>query len=329
MPGGWEQLLRWQDSVRRKRILMRYDLTDLQLFLAVAEEANLTRGASRCHLAPSSASHRLKALEESLGAPLLERLPRGVRVTRAGEVLLQGARQIFAQLEQLHADLAPFAQGVRAQVVVHANTNATNSFLPDDLGAFLQGHPQVRVSLQERTSPEVLRAVAAGEAEVGVVAGGGDGSGLESIPYRQDHLVLAVPPGHPVSARARVGFAEVAREPFVMLHAGSAIHTFMMGVAADLGVTLDVRIQVKSFEAILRMVGAEVGFGMVPASAIEHHPGPRAFAVVALDELWATRNLRIVVRRLAELSPHARALVEQLAGGGAKADSGGPPSPGP
>lgn len=295
---------------------MRYDLTDLRLFLAVAEESNLTRGAARCHLAPSSASHRLKALEEALGTPLVERLARGVRITRAGEVLLRGTREIFAKIEQLHADLAPFASGVRAQVVVHANTNATNSFLPDDLATFLHRHPQVRVSLRESTSPEILRAVAAGEAEVGVVAGDLDGAGLESRPYRQDRLVLAVPPGHPAAERGRIGFREVVGEPFVMLHAGSAIHTFMMGVAADLGATLDVRIQVNSFEAILRMVGAGVGLGMVPASAIDHHPGPRAFAVVAIDEPWAARNLRIVVRRFADLSPHALALADQLSGMG-------------
>jgi DNA-binding transcriptional LysR family regulator len=293
---------------------MRYDLVDLRLFVAVAEEANLTRGAGRCHLAPSSASHRLKALEEALGAPLLERLPRGVRLTRAGETLLQGARQVFAQLEQMHADLAPFAQGVRAQVVIHANTNATSSFLPDDLGDFLHRHPQVRVSLKEATSPEILRAVAAGEAEVGVVAGDLAGSDLESRPYRQDRLVLAVPRGHPATARARVRFAEVATEPFVLLHAGSAIHTFMMGMAADLGVTLDVRIQVKSFEAILRMVGAGVGLGMVPASATDHHSDHPDFAVVALDEPWARRDLRICARRFADLSPLALALVDQLTG---------------
>lgn len=291
---------------------MRYDLTDLKLFVAVAEETNLTRGAARCHLAPSSASHRLAGLEEALGTNLLERLPRGVRPTRAGEVLLQGARQVFAQIEQMHADLAPYASGVRAQVVVHANTTATNCFLPDDLAGFLHRHPQVRVSLKEATSPDVLRAVAAGEAEVGVLTGRVDDHELESLPYRQDRLVLAVPPGHPVAARARVRFAEVAGEPFVMLHAGSAIHTFTMGVAADLGVTLDVRIQVKSFEAILRMVGAGVGFGLVPHSAIARRPGPRAFAVVDLDEPWAGQALHICVRRLAELSPHARALVESL-----------------
>jgi DNA-binding transcriptional LysR family regulator len=293
---------------------MRYDLTDLKLFTAIVEERNLTRGAARSNLAASSASHRLKGLEEALGVQLLERQARGVRPTAAGEVLLHNARQIFAQIEQMHADLAPYALGVRGQVVVQANTNAINSFLPDDLAEYLRQHPQVRIALTERASPEVLRAVAAGEAEVGVVAGGLAGSGLESIPYRQDRLVLVVPPGHPVCARARVRFAEVAQEPFVLLHAGSAIHTFMMSVAADLGVTLDVRIQVRSFEAILRMVGAGVGFGMVPRSTVSKRGDlPRAFAVVDVDEGWAQRDLRICVQRIDRLSAHARSLVDCLA----------------
>jgi DNA-binding transcriptional LysR family regulator len=93
---------------------MRYDLTDLRLFVAVAEAKNLTRGAERAHLAPSSASHRIRALEDSIGAALLQREARGVSLTRAGEALLRHARQVFAQLEQMHADLSPYAQGCAA-----------------------------------------------------------------------------------------------------------------------------------------------------------------------------------------------------------------------
>ncbi len=181
---------------------MHYDLADLRLFAAIAEEANLTRGAGRAHLAPSSASHRLARLEESLGTPLFERHARGLRLTRAGETLLSHARQVFAQLEQMHADLAPFAHGVRAQVTVAANTNATSSFLPDDLGAFLRREPQVRVSLRESTSPGVMRAVAGGEADIGVCAMEPSETELELRPYRCDRWLLALPPDHRGAAPA-------------------------------------------------------------------------------------------------------------------------------
>lgn len=294
---------------------MHYDLTDLRLFAAIAEEASLTRGAARAHLAPSSASHRLARLEESLGVALFERHARGLRPTRAGEALLGHARQVFAQLEQMHADLSPFARGVRAQVSLYANTNAINCFLPDDLGDFLRAEPHIRVTLKEMTSPEILRCVAAGEAEIGVVAGEVPPNVLLARPYRQDRIVLVTPPGHPVSARARVRIAEVLDQPFVMLHAGSAFHTGLMNYVAETGGRLDVRIEVRSFEAVLRMAGAGVGLGLVPRSAAERAGRQRPFAVVDVDEPWASRDLSIVVRRDLALSPHAQALVDALAGG--------------
>lgn len=297
---------------------MGYDLTDLRLFVAMAEARNLTRGAARAFLAPSSASHRLRRLEEALGAALFERQARGLTLTRAGEALLRNARQVFASIEQLHADLSPYASGVRGHVSLWANTHATHTFLPDDLAGFLKQHPQVSVSLEERTSAEIALAVASGEVELGVLADAGASAGVDLAPYRQDRLVLIVPRGHALSARTRVAFAQVLGDAFVMLHAGSAIHTFTMNAAAALGRHLDVRIQVRSFEAVCRMVGAGVGIGLVPRSAVAVAGLREAPVVVEMDEPWAQRDLQICVRKGAELSGFAAALVESLRRSGAE-----------
>jgi len=300
---------------------MRYDLTDLRLFVAIAEERNLTRGAARAHLAPSSASHRLRLLEAELGTLLFERRARGLAMTRAGEALLRNARQVFAQIEQLHADLAPYAEGIRGHVSLWANTHATHTFLPDDLADFLKQQPQLSVSLEEHTSPKIALAVASGEVEVGVLAEAESGAGVELIPYRRDRLVLVVPGGHALAARARVRFAEVLEYPFVMLHAGSAIHTFTMNAAAALGRHVNVRIQVRSFEAVCRMVGAGVGIGLVPRSAVPRVGMREPPVVVELDEPWAQRDLQVCVRERAALSGFAAALVESLVRSGDSAGS--------
>ena len=291
---------------------MHYDLTDLRLFVAIAEAHNLTRGAERAHLAPSSASHRLQQLENALGTPLFLRQARGVQLTRAGEALLRHARQVFAQLEQMHADLAPFAQGIRGHVTLWANTHATHSFLPDDLAGFLRAHPQVSVSLEEHTSPEIVMAVVRGEIELGVVAERVEGADVELIPYRADRLVLITPPAHPLARRTHVHFAEVTDFPFVMLHAGSAIHTFTMNAAAALGRHLNVRIQVRSFEAVCRMVGAGVGLGLVPRSAVPDDGLHEPPTLIELDEPWAQRDLQLCVRRASALSGFAAILLTHL-----------------
>lgn len=301
---------------------MDYDLTDLRLFVAMAEERNLTRGAARAFLAPSSASHRLRRLEDALQTPLFDRQPRGLEPTRAGEALLRHARQVFACIEQMHAELSPYASGIRGQVSLWANTHATHSYLPDDLAGFLKRHPQVSVSLEERTSTEIAMAVAHGEIDVGVLAdAGAQGAGVVLWPYRQDRLVLIVPQGHVLAQLASVAFAEVLDQAFVMLHSGSAIHTFTMNAAAALGRHLDVRIQVRSFEAVCRMVGAGVGIGLVPRSAVPRAGLSEPPVVVALDEAWAQRDLQVCVRQGVELSGFASALVQHL-----RASSGAVPA---
>ncbi|MEI7432182.1 MAG: LysR substrate-binding domain-containing protein, partial [Betaproteobacteria bacterium] len=236
----------------------------------------------------------------------------------AGDTLLRNARQVFAQIEQMHADLSPYASGVRGHVSLWANTHATHTFLPDDLAVFLKQHPQLSVSLEEHTSPEIALAVANSEIEVGVLADAEVGSGIELIPYRKDRLVLIVPGGHVLAARARVNFAEVLDFPFVMLHAGSAFHTFTMNAAAALGRHLNVRIQVRSFEAVCRMVGAGVGIGLVPRSAVPGGGLREPPVVVAMDEPWAQRDLQVCVRQGAILSGFASALVDSLRQSGAE-----------
>jgi DNA-binding transcriptional LysR family regulator len=294
---------------------MHYNLPDLRLVAAIADTGSLTRAAERVHLAPSSASHRLTQLETTLGVALFHRHARGLSATPAGESLLRHARQVFAQLEQMHADLAPYASGLNAQVTVFGNTNAINCFLPEDLGDFLREHPKIRVSLEEQPSPAILRAVASGQVDIGVVAAEGDFAGLEVTPYRRDRLVLIVAVDHPLAQKTEIAFADVLTEAFVCLHAGSAIHTFMMNHAARLGGRLDVRIQVRSFAAVCRMVAAGVGIGMVPRSSVS---AVDRLKTVEIADPWAPRDLHLCVRDRATLGPAARALFDHLAtmGGG-------------
>lgn len=289
---------------------MHYDLPDLRLVAAIADSGSLSRAAERVHLAVSSASHRLAQLESALGVQLFERHARGLTPTTAGESLLRHARQVFAQLEQMHADLAPYASGLNAQVVVFANTNAINCFLPEDLGDFLREHPQIRISLEEQPSPAIVRAVAAGQVDIGVVAAEGDFGGLVVTPYRRDRLVLIVAVDHPLAQKTEIAFAEVLTEAFVCLHAGSAIHTFMMNHAALLGGRLDVRIQVRSFAAVCRMVAAGVGIGMVPRSSVSTVD---RLKTVEITDAWAPRDLQLCIRERSALSPAGRALLDHLA----------------
>jgi DNA-binding transcriptional LysR family regulator len=276
--------------------VIHYDLIDLRVFLAVAEEGNVSRGALRCHLAPSSVSLRIKGLEETLGTQLLTRQARGVALTPAGQVLIEHARRCLAQLEQMHADLLPFADGLTSHITFFANNNAISSYLPDDLGAFFALYPSVRITLEERNSHDIVAAVAAGRADIGVVALDVAHPALRFMPYRQDELVLLVPLSSALAERASLRFADCVGEPFISLQSGAALHTFLVSHASALALRLDVRVQVSGYRAIARLVGSGAGIGIVPRSALEE-ADLRRLAVLELAEPWAWRDLHVCFLR--------------------------------
>lgn len=290
---------------------MRYGLVDLKLFVAVADECNVTRGAARCFLAPSSASLRIRQLEDSLGTPLFTRAARGVALTRAGQVMLEHCRRSLAELEQMHASLAPYAQGIKTQVTMFANSSAIAAFLPADLAVYFKTHPDVRVALEERLSHDICAAVAEGRADLGVVTWADAHPQLQLYPYREDELVALSPRGGPWPKARRISFSQCLGQPFISLRPGAAIHTFLAGKAAALGQRLDIRVQVGSFAAVVALVQSGAGVAIVPRSVLDaiNTDGVR---VLGLQEAWAERHLQVCVKRGQVLNPQALDLLRVL-----------------
>ena len=295
---------------------MHFDLTDLRLFLHVAEAGSITAGAARSGLALASASARVRGMEEQAGVPLLDRDRRGVQPTPAGRALLHHARLVTGQMERMRGELGEYARGLKGHVRLLANTAAAVEFLPEILAAFLAANPNVDVDLGERPSPEVAQAVAEGLAEVGIAAGHADVSGLEARPFRTDRLVLVVPPGHALAGREQVAFAEALGSEFVGLSGDSALGGHLAGHAARAGRRMRLRVRVRGLDAACRMVALGAGVAVVPEAAARRWDREGALALVRLENAWAERRLMVVVRRFDALSSHARRLVEHLAASG-------------
>jgi molybdate transport repressor ModE-like protein len=291
---------------------VRVDLTDLSLFRHVVEAGSITHGAERAHLALAAASTRIRNMEDSLGAPLLTRSRGGVTPTQAGRTLLQHARTMLTQAERLRADLGAYAGGAAGQVRVLSNTNALTEFLPDALSAFLAAHPQVSVDLEERLSDEIVGLIAEGVADIGIVAGTVDAGGLETFPFRTDRFVLVVAKDHPLARRARIGFAEVLDYDFVGLDRASALQRFLADKASRAGRPLRLRIQLRSFDGVCRLVERNVGVGIVPETTAKWAAQTMAIRAVQLTDPWAVRDLSIVVRDYKALPPFARELVDHM-----------------
>jgi DNA-binding transcriptional LysR family regulator len=292
---------------------MRFDLVDLRLFLFVVEAASITHGAARANMALASASERIRLMEESLGAALLDRHRRGVRATPAGAALAHHAQLVVQQLERMRGELSEYADGFRGRVRLFANTTATAEFLPASLAGFLSQHPQVDIDLEEHSSRDIVRAVAGNLAQIGIV---GDevnpGKELQIFPFAEDHLVLIAPRDHPLSRQRSIGFRDTLGYDHVALAAGNALQDQMEDHAVRAGRHLKLRVRLPGFDAVCQVVGRGIGVAVVPSTAARRYQRSTAIRIIPLVDTWAPRRLTICVRSFAALPAHGQKLVEHL-----------------
>ena len=291
---------------------MHFDFVDLRLIVNIADTKNLARAAERSHLSAPAASNRIRNLEQDLGVKLLYRSSQGVTLTPAGEAFVHHARLVLERVEHLAGDMQEYGEGIKGHVRIWANTTAISEFLPAVLSGFLRDHPDVNIGLREVLSVEIVKGVADGATDIGIVAGNVHGEHLEMLPYRDDRLVLVTSSDHALAHERSVHFAQTLDDNYVGLPTSSAIHTFLNNAADALGRRIKLRIQVGNFEAACRMIEAGVGIGIVPESVALRQARTLRISIVPLNDAWAERKLKICVRSVTDLPQFARVLVDRL-----------------
>jgi DNA-binding transcriptional LysR family regulator len=291
---------------------MRFDLVDLQLFIAVADARSITGGALRAHLALASASARMKGLEAALGTVLLKRGRRGVEPTAAGESLLDHARIIMNNVETMRGDLAAYARGLKANIHVLGNTSGLSEHLPKALAAFLAENPNISIDVEERESVDIAAAIASGGADLGLAVDAALPEGIERFPFCDDRLVVVTSRRDGMANRRQIEFGEVLSRDFVGLASNSALQKHIAGHAARLGVRLRFRARLRDFDAICQMVAADVGIAVVSETAAKRCARSMPIAMIRIRDPWANRRLAICARSFKSLPRPARQLVEHL-----------------
>ncbi len=291
---------------------MHFDLTDLRLFIHIAESPSLTQGARKTFISPAAASARIKALEKNLQAQLLYRDSQGIALTDAGKRLLVHARAIIGQAESLKSEFTSYGKDLTGHVRIFANTTACTEFLPEILSRYLAGNPGVTIDLQERGSQEIYRGIADGAADLGVTSGPELDKRLTIIPFANDRLLLAVPARHPLLKERRISLEQSLKYPHVGLHDSSSLLSFLRSQLILIGRQLPLRIQVSNFEAACRMIEAGVGIGVIPESAAKRYSRSMELHFVILTDHWAVRQRQVLVRDLSASPGYVRSLAEAI-----------------
>lgn len=291
---------------------MRYELTDLKLFNAIVQTKSLSNGAQALHITASSASYRLKNLEQALGTPLFFRTAKGMELTPAGQTLHGHVRDLLNGIELMHDDVGRFSAGLKGHIYLLANSSSLNSFITPAISRFLVEHPNVNIDLKEGSSLEIETAVASQEADVGILAGDVNEKLMKTYSYAIDELIIATPVGHPLSKKSVIRFNTALDYDFVCMGRASSNLAFLQDMAQRAGRPLNTRLHAHNYQTVITLVQAGVGIALVPRSVAQSALDMQEVAAVALDEVWAARKLNIVVHKNRTLPAFTQTFVSFL-----------------
>lgn len=284
------------------------NLKQLEFAIALAEEGNFTRAAERCHVVQSALSHQIAALEQELGTPLFERLPRQVRATAAGEAMLVHARQALASLRHLRADVAAVSGEVRGLLAIGQISSLTGIDVVAMLAAFQQVHPQVEFQLRVDKSEDLIAQVQSRDLDVALV-GLSPSAGLDGVCHQmlqEEDLVAVLAPSHRLARRKRLPLTELQDEALVDFPRGTGARRQTDDAFAAAGLPHTVRFEVNLMELVERFVRHGLAVGIVPALIAEGFEG-----VVRIPlQPTPTRRVHLVWQRLP--TPAARVFVEAV-----------------
>lgn len=271
----------------------------------------MLRAAEREHITVSAVSRRIAGLEARSGIRLLDRKDRGAVPTSAGLDLAAGAKRVFELLDSLALDLNGLKMGVLGVVRLHAHMSAMTPELMRAIATFRYAYPGVDVVLEERTSIEVIHAVNSGSADLGLVSGTVEASGLNVLPWMRDELVAIVPTGHELATQRSLELAQLLRYPFIAMQRGSALLALFEQSARRIGLVLIPKAYLVNFESVRMMVTAKLGVSIVPKTWATA-PG-RGIVSLHLAETWSIREINLCFRNPTSLTVSSRSLLDHLA----------------
>ncbi|MBS1878608.1 MAG: LysR family transcriptional regulator [Actinobacteria bacterium] len=286
------------------------ELRQLRYFIAVAEEGSFTVAARRLHVAQPGVSAQVRKLEEELGAPLLDRSDRAVRLTEAGTAVLAEARAAIAATEAAQGAVDDVVGLRRGRVRVGSVPSCPVADLPELLADFHRRFPEVEISLAEGNGEDLMRAIEAGRLDLAVVGTAGRGSDrFDRLELADEPLVVAAPPGHSLATVKSTTLSRLSEEPLICMSSGTGVRRGLELACAEQGLEVRVALEAGSPAIVARLAALGLGVAVLPESV----------AAAFGDSLrtirfrgTAPRTRLELIWRDTSLSPAAEALVGHL-----------------
>jgi DNA-binding transcriptional LysR family regulator len=292
------------------------DFRKLQAFAKVYENRGFSKAGAELFLSQPTVSAHVASLEEELGVRLFDRLGRLVLPTREAGILYAAARDVFARLEAVTAELQQSQGRIVGDVLVGGSTIPAHYILPGHLAAFARRYPEAHVRLHAGDTAVIAAQVAAGELALGVVGADPETPELRTVPLLEDDLVVIAPPE--TNSTAPLSWERLAGQPWVLREEGSGTRRAGQEAWRRMGRALsELRPSavVDSTEAVLRCVRAGLGLGVVSRLASTEGVRRNEFVELVLPDFRPRRGFWLITRTGRTLSPAERAFIHLLTEG--------------
>ena len=272
----------------------------------------MSRGAERLCISQPAVSKQIKDLEAALGVTLFDRLPRGLRLTEAGEVLASHARRLFAAEADAERAIAELKGLVQGRLTVGASLTIGDYLLPQILGAYHKKHPGVELHLEIANTRVIQQKLRENTLDIGLTEGFAEDADLTVEVFGEDTLVAVVPPGHPLLRENEVSAARFCAEPFLVREPGSGTREVVERALARRGIIVQPAMSLGSTEAIKRGAAAGLGVAVISKLALETEFSAGWLCPLTLSDLTITRPLHLVRLRGKSEGAAVQAFVKML-----------------
>jgi DNA-binding transcriptional LysR family regulator len=260
------------------------DLRQLEILRAIAETGSFTGSGRKLHVSQSAISRQILLLEEELNEPLFLRVGRQVRMTPAGEALLQLSHRVFEDLKDTVGAITNRTGDVRGTLRLAGGMTVCIYVFPPLLKHFRRMHPQAELRVLAALTEKSIRELRAGTADCGLLTLPIDEPDLVTIPVLKEELLLVTAPNHPFSRQRRIGLEDLTGQPFVLFETGSntrrVIDAFFLRAKVEPKVVMDT----ENVEIIKAMVRAGLGISILPYLAIAREVQSRQFFCTRIQD---------------------------------------------
>ena len=290
---------------------MKIDTLGVQAFIAIAEQGGFGRAAESLHITQTALSRRVQNLEAFLGVKLVERTTRSVTLTAIGRDFLPQARRLLTDLASALVEIRESGKALRGDVTIACVPTVGVQYLPDIVRQYAALHPANRLRILDHSSSGVAAAVLRREAEFGINMQGTPHPELSSLPLLKDRLVLVCRDDHPLARKRTLAWKALEPYPVILPGHESGNRPHLDLALERHKVKLQAFYEVQRSSTAVGMVAKGVGVAVVPALAVQTdaYPGLR---VIALVDPVVSRNMVLVSRHRAHLTPAAQALYDLI-----------------